>query len=44
MKTVNLTNTQDFGATQSRDPEGVVSELKQDRRIAAQGACLGAAN
>lgn len=44
MTKVTMTITQDFCATQSRDPEGVVSSLERNCRTAAQGACLGAAN
>jgi hypothetical protein len=44
MTKVTMTITQDFGATHLRDPEGVVSSLELNRRTAAQGACLGAAN
>ncbi|WP_268879097.1 hypothetical protein [Alterinioella nitratireducens] len=44
MTTVYPTIMPDFGATLLRDPEGVVPRVKLDRRTAAQGACLGAAN
>tara|TARA_R110002074_G_scaffold203203_2_gene371076 strand:+ start:172 stop:306 length:135 start_codon:yes stop_codon:yes gene_type:complete len=44
MTKVTMTITQDFGAAQTRDPEGVVFLLELNRRTAAQGACLGAAN
>lgn len=44
MTTIDLTVMPDFGATLLRDPEGVVLDLELNRRTAAQGACLGAAN
>jgi len=44
MTKIDMTITQDFGATHLRDPESVVSSLELNCRTVAQGACLGAAN